>query len=111
MKYFCRVKEPAMGIFPLERKTSTNYSLDEFELIDFALDHAVVWATVSPASTAVLSRSTPTTKLCNSRMSARSDLVKPIVKFVPFAMMQDVSEFLDKLIDRPGCSHSATDGS
>src|SRR5438876_741187 len=25
MKYFCRVKEPVTGIFPIERETSTNY--------------------------------------------------------------------------------------
>src|SRR5712692_6171670 len=31
MKYFCHVKEPLMGIFPLERNTSTNYTLDEFQ--------------------------------------------------------------------------------
>ena len=36
MKYFCHVKEPLMGIFPLERNTSTNYSFDELEPIHIA---------------------------------------------------------------------------
>src|SRR5437773_1381633 len=31
MKYFCHLKEPAVGIFPGKRKTLTNYSFEQFE--------------------------------------------------------------------------------
>ena len=43
MKYFCHVKEPLMGIFPLERNTSTNYSFLELQVNCLKLQKRIVY--------------------------------------------------------------------